>query len=58
MEIPATASISPTPPLSFNLKFFSLDVGDAGGFNAYGFIFIVIRLESHSQRTVIICFAG
>ena len=22
MEIPATASISPTPPLSFNLKFF------------------------------------
>ena len=58
MEIPATASISPTPPLSFNLKFFSLDVGDAGGFNAYGFVFIIIRFKPYLQRTVIICFAG
>ena len=53
MDIPATASIKPMP----FLKFFSLDIGDAGGLDAYNFIFIVIRLKPHPQRTVIACLA-
>ena len=42
----ATASISPMP----FLKFFSLDIGDTGGLNAYNFIFIVIRLKPHLAK--------